>query len=97
MDDLIDRLEQAPEGSRLLDNEIWWRLFRRGFDPSIVDYFTITVPEMAVFHNGGGGGGAMAPHYTASIDAALTLYKKRPEMVSTDPLKACVEALRQWS
>ena len=34
--------------------------------------------------------------YTASLDAALTLYTTRPEFVPTNPIKACLEALRQW-
>lgn len=34
--------------------------------------------------------------YSASLDAALSLYKVRPDRIPTDPLKACAEALRQW-
>ena len=34
------------------------------------------------------------PDYTDSLDAALTLYKTRPDMIPTNPLKACVEALK---
>lgn len=36
-----------------------------------------------------------ASHYTASLDAAMTLYKTLPERVPSDPKAACAEALRQ--
>lgn len=35
------------------------------------------------------------PAYSASIDAALTLYIHRPDVVSTCPRKVCADALRQ--
>lgn len=31
--------------------------------------------------------------YTASIDAALTLYRTVPERVPSNPIKVCIEAL----
>ncbi|CAB4120787.1 hypothetical protein UFOVP5_24 [uncultured Caudovirales phage] len=35
------------------------------------------------------------PFYTASLDAALTLYIHKPDMVSSCPRKVCADALRQ--
>jgi hypothetical protein len=35
------------------------------------------------------------PPYTALLDAALTLYRYRPERVPSDPCAACAEALRE--
>ncbi len=35
------------------------------------------------------------PAYTASVDAALMLYKHKPDMVSSCPRKVCADALRQ--
>ncbi|HEY1034999.1 MAG TPA: hypothetical protein VGE09_08460 [Pseudoxanthomonas sp.] len=35
--------------------------------------------------------------YTTSLDAAVTLYKTKPDRISTDPMKVCAEALRQWT
>lgn len=34
------------------------------------------------------------PAYTASLDAALTLYRERPDVIPTDPRKATAAALR---
>ena len=39
--------------------------------------------------------GLHLPHYTTSLDAALTLYWKKPNKMPTDPIKACIEALNQ--
>ena len=37
------------------------------------------------------------PSPTTSLDAAVTLYKQKPETISIDPRKVCAEALRQWT
>jgi len=34
------------------------------------------------------------PHYTSSIDDALTLYREHPAFVSTDPRQVCIAALK---
>lgn len=36
-----------------------------------------------------------APAYTSSLDAAMTLYIDKPAMVSSDPRKVVLDALRQ--
>ncbi len=36
------------------------------------------------------------PRYTASIDAAMTLYKQVPERIPSNAIAACKEALQQW-
>lgn len=36
------------------------------------------------------------PDYTASIDAAMTLYKRAPERIPSNALDVCKEALQQW-
>lgn len=75
--DLIQRLEEATEGSRELDlivNEA------AGGAPAE------SITETMI--------GQWLPHYTTSIDAAKSLYPVVPEMMPSDPLKACVEALK---
>ncbi len=36
----------------------------------------------------------MIPRYTTSLDAAVTLYKEKPQNIPSDPMKVCAEALR---
>lgn len=38
---------------------------------------------------------AIHKNYTASIDAAMTLYRLVPERVPSNPRLACIEALKQ--
>ena len=41
-----------------------------------------------------GGHAPELPHFTASLDAAMTLYEVVPDMVPSCPRKACAAALR---
>lgn len=36
------------------------------------------------------------PRYTAAVDAALALYRKKPDRIPSDPLKVLADALEQW-
>lgn len=36
----------------------------------------------------------VAPRYTESLDAAVTLYRVKPDTISTNPVKVCSEALK---
>lgn len=38
-----------------------------------------------------------ARRYTESVDAALTLYKEKPNRVPSNPIDACIEGLKQWT
>lgn len=64
MQDLIERLEKAKEGSRELDVEIAIRFHPKG---DIIRLFH----EQGLFKQSD----SRIPHYTTSIDAALTLVK----------------------
>ena len=80
MKDLIAKMEQAGEGSRKLDAEI---AFQSGWHVDNNDNWIGPQGEIVV------------PHYTTSLDAALTLYNVVPDVISTDPIKACIEGLKQ--
>lgn len=75
MKDLIARLEAATEGSRELDAEI--ELSRRKFLGLIVGGAVVTIqPGGWLAGPGTGDQPVLAPHYTTSVDAALTLIPK---------------------
>ena len=66
MDDLIARLEAATEGSRELDAQIFFALQPEYHGTAV------SKPAYGVFLRGYGSDGDL-PHYTTSIDAAVTL------------------------
>ena len=76
LDALIAKLEAATEGSRELNGEIWWVVDRRAAE---VTYRNAALGNpIAIPDKMPGGLGRLvvtqyAPHYTTSIDAALTL------------------------
>lgn len=63
--DLIQRLQEAAEGSRELDLEIGEAVAVVRFNPATGRYRTDRLNKETLVHN--------APRYTTSIDAALTL------------------------
>ena len=67
MKSLLSKLEQAPEGSRELDAEIYFSI-----DTEKSPEALISQPAYEVFLRSRGRGSDL-PHYTTSIDAALTL------------------------
>lgn len=67
MDDLIKRLEKAEDGSRELDAEIWQSSGTMPEGLEDVGYFPD--PAKGCME----GSIYAAPHYTTSLDAALTL------------------------
>lgn len=79
---LLSLLEQASAGSRELDATAG-RL--SGANPIVTTEDKRTRARLDTW----------LP-YTTSLDAALTLYRTKPDRIPTDPLKACAEALRQW-
>lgn len=86
--DLIARLEEATEGSRELDAEIALTVF-----PALME--CRSDPEQGEGHwIHPRYGKTYALDYTTSIDAAATLYPEMPERVPSDPLNACIEALK---
>lgn len=107
LSDLIERLEQATEGSRELECRISLSLF----DPQLMVDPGGYSPEQhpAEYAKASKAFGDLsgwsdweglyhildAKPWTTSIDAALTLYLRKPERVPSDPRLACIEALRQ--
>ena len=99
MDTLIAELEAATEGSRELSDKvalaIGWKNEIHGDEAR--GYF---VPRYATWTSPEGvqqpPNEWWPPPVTQSLDAALTLYKLRPDMIPSDPLKACLEALKEW-
>jgi len=97
---LIERLEATQSGSRELDFDILGiidpethgeirsvqrdRKLKSGFNE-----------HLFWFDDGEGFSGTiLVPAYTTSVDAALSLYIKRPERVPSDPRLACIGALK---
>ena len=78
LETLIADLEAAEEGSRKLDYRIHALLHNQTSE---------WVWEQDFVHHD-------IPHYTTSLDAALTLYRDRPDFVPSDPRLTCVDALR---
>lgn len=98
MDELIERLEKAGGPDRELDGAIWWAAKRA----QAVRFFWNASPGLPgptpdALPDSGLGRHAVvhaSPRYTASLDAALTLYQTRPEWMPTNPRIACIDALR---
>ena len=78
-DDLLSRLEQAPEGSRELDVAIW-HLVETKFQRSeiMVGWSVVPRGDRTVKDN------VFAPSYTTSLDAALTLVPKGSKVLSLE-------------
>ena len=77
MTTLIKKLEQATEGSRELDAEIWWQTNRRAAERAYwngaLGTPTALPDEMPTTGLGALAVKIGAPHYTTSVDAAMTL------------------------
>lgn len=82
---LIEKLEAVKEGSRELDREV---AFAVGWTTSDTGTYRWICPH--------GRREIDAPGFTWSLDAALTLYRTKPERIPARALSACVEALQQW-
>jgi hypothetical protein len=106
-EDLISRILAAPEGSRELDVRIHTARYPSQsvlFDPGSVgrDRRDPKYGMLSDFPLDGWSDyeavarAISAPRYTTSLDAALMLYKLKPRVVPSNPLEACIEALRQW-
>ena len=103
--ELVARVEALTGPCRETDAEIYLALYlpdwRKGspwkktngwFKPGCA------IDAMAFFfHDGLGWNHKTAPTYTASLDAAMTLYIKTPDRVPSNPRLAAAEALRQRS
>ena len=89
MKSLIAKLEQAEQGSRELDVAIW-HLVETRFQRSDQEGWSVVPRGNRTVKDD-----VFAPSYTTSLDCALTLFKEKPETISTDALKACVEAFRR--
>lgn len=88
--ELADRVERE-EPSRIIDGEVacaagWLQVYHR---PKYRKLMGISPDRPR--------GLSVIPSYTTSLDAAVTLYKRKPEVISSDPRKVCAEALRQWT
>ena len=78
--DLIARLEAAEKGARRLDYAIAWKLGK--IVPAPHEIERINGPsynETVSLVGGGVSAGYMPPHYTTSLDAALTLVPEDAE------------------
>ena len=84
--DLIAGREAATEGSRELDHAIAGELGWTRMEPWILKGEYFLDPE---------GNEKVVPFWSISIDGALTLYKTTPERIPSNPLTACIEALKQ--
>jgi len=87
MTDLLTRLEAAPEGSRAEHIT----LFRE-----VEDFLGHDCPmdfrrHVSQAERSGSDSRAMGYLFLA----ALTLYKNRPEVISSDPRLVCIDALRK--
>jgi len=77
---LIQSLKAAKEGTRELDAKIHASKFPSYGSHGMWQYWI----------------GRECPAYTTSVDAALSLYKTKPERVPSDPLKACIARIQAW-
>jgi hypothetical protein len=103
MTDLIQRLQDASEGSRELDAEIaaHLKIYTGQFDYAR-EWQGAWEPEIngmvhLINNKGQRSLNFVSPRYTGSIDAAMTLYEVPPDMVPSCPRKACIAALRARS
>jgi hypothetical protein len=87
MNTLLQRLQDASEGSRELDLELAKYAFEKRIpmDPFYAGAINYDY-ELWTDHYG------WSP--TDSIDAAMTLYEVLPDMVPSCPRKACIAAIR---
>lgn len=79
-EELIAALEKARGPSEELDLAVATWCFENGAIGG-VNYY----PQLWLLRNEG---------FVYSIDAALTLFPTRPECITTDPVRACIDALR---
>lgn len=71
MTTLTERLEAATEGSRELDGEIFFATVRPDLEPDVREFADRLGISMAT--SNARNRGPEIPHYTTSLDAALTL------------------------
>ena len=113
MTDLVQRLEQATEGSRELDAAIRFAVFDDMVRCNYEEGSYCKDAGKPDHDNENGCGKWLGlhderssypfhfedddrlPHYTTSLDAALTLYVRVPNMIPSNPIDTCIEGLRQ--
>lgn len=90
---LSERLLAGEGPDRELDAEI----VRTICPGATVGHYTADDDGDIVFHAApfGISDKSTCPTYTASLEAALTLYPNRPDTMPTNPRKAAAEALEQ--
>lgn len=93
--ELIEKLERADGPSRELDEAIYELM--GGCNHKRTKYYAVQSDTGFTCLDCGKDtyGAKYAPNYTASIDAAMTLYIHKPDVVSSCPRKVCVNALQQ--
>ena len=87
---LLERLEAARVGGSHFDQEIANTYLEKRWiqvDETGMERQTVWVTRDGPTHE-------TLPRFTTSLDAALLLYKKVPEMVPTNPLVVCRQAVR---
>lgn len=96
---LPEQLESAEAGSRELDVliavAVKWDIYGGGIKPFhelAEDFGMEWAVEIATHYD---SAYRSLPHYTTSLDAAMTLYKHMPDVISSCPRKVVADALRQ--
>ena len=98
--EIIERLEKADGPDRLLDIAIADHL---GLHSSIMQWpgdgtiskigdTWVSKPDMPSSPRASTD--RVIPYYTGNLQAALTLFPVCPDRISTDPIKACLDALK---
>jgi hypothetical protein len=89
-DELIEALKKATGPSMTLDREIWENTGEK--EREITRRFALPGETRAVmsadFFR------PLPPRYTASIDAAVSLYATKPTMIPSGPIPNCIAALK---
>jgi hypothetical protein len=91
--DLLDHLDAATVGGAHLDRKIADSCLKKR-KKQVVERGAVLIIDVWITRDGAEH--RMPPAFTTSLDAALLLYDKAdlPEMVPSDPLVACRQALR---
>lgn len=100
LEELAERIEKLDGPDREVDAEIWWE--HGSGKAEWPDYAECDTLSACGFIFGRVPGrpanwervGYRGPAFTASLDAAMTLYEVVPAMVPSCPRKAAAEALR---
>lgn len=88
---LAERVEALSGPDRGVDSEIDRLTFRGPFEDRLCGCMGNCLPGHPAYD----GACVSVPHYTASLDAAMTLYARVPDRVPSDARIATAEALKQ--